>query len=151
MRFVSWIVSQESNVQKGLNRISISTVTSKNTHRRTGRPLELSTARVRQPLTPIDSNFDRHNYATQRVHREHIAYLNHPSFMNMAKACGREPLYDGLLPPWELRTGQAKSNSIKLFFVRMNLHQASHFLSDFYLMGAFTRITVHWTCLSIDT
>ncbi|MCS7033896.1 MAG: class I SAM-dependent methyltransferase [Phycisphaerae bacterium] len=94
---------------------------------------------VRQPLLGGYSEFRHSNYAYQRNHWGHISYFNYRSFLDLADACGWQPLKVDLVAPWELATTPdgAGGTLIKRLLTRWDREWASFILSGFYLNGAF--------------
>jgi SAM-dependent methyltransferase len=92
---------------------------------------------VRQPLEEGFSFFRHNAYSKQREAFGHIGYFNWHSFLDMASATGWEPLKVDLLAAWELGTSRGSPSLLKRLFTNANRLMASHFLSGFYLVGAF--------------
>ena len=95
---------------------------------------------VRQPLLENFSTFRHRNYRNQREEWGHIGYFSYYSFLDMAEACGWRPLKIQLLAPWELSGSKVRGSIVGRALLRTNRVMASHFLSGFYLNGAFKKI-----------
>ena len=67
---------------------------------------------VRQPLQGNFSRFRHDNYGDQRRQWGHIGFFNYRSFVDMAAACGWQPLHLKLLAPWELATDHPRRGSL---------------------------------------
>jgi hypothetical protein len=92
---------------------------------------------VRQPLEEGFPMFRHKSYARQRERLGHVGFFNWHSFLDMASATGWQPLEAKLLAPWELHCYRRHRPCLKSLLVRFNRPIMSHFISGFYMIGAF--------------
>jgi hypothetical protein len=90
-----------------------------------------------QPLEEGFPMFRHKSNARQRERLGHVGFFNWHSFLDMASATGWQPLEAKLLAPWELHCYRGHRPCLKSLLVRFNRPIMSHFISGFYMIGAF--------------